>query len=548
MMSKMAKLYYWESILKNRKPSTIKLVLFLSLSLLMSDQVFALAEFIPAHKCSISATSKKSLLNLLGPASQNIVWEAEKINSPEDIAQFIFNSLKASAPKQFVEELLFQNPYVQDIKYPKTEIINAIADSKEILDTAGFEVGLDHIRAILVHNVKAFRENQKNFTDKRTYDSMIDIIGVKDQCRLGSCWAYASIAYIELLMKYFKSKAETDPSLAAYKDISEEHLKIAVEHFYAMYILNEVRRTILTSQVKENEELFEQGGMFLNFMAYAKSLGTGVPSKQWAPFKSYKKAMFKDNFLNALKDMALYHHKLLQENERRNPYREFNDGKFENIESARRDIAEQRDMLRQAAFKDVETKVEFYTDDLHVTIPVGGKELSVQEFYQDFILSQVSKSEVWRLKSYNMDQRDHYSEVELVDHNLNIHYERFPYQVRDMKEDLFSKSIKEELDAGKPIYISLQIPEGSVKIPATGESFQTMDSVSGLSTLRPYPRKPKIRGGHALVIVGAEFDVNGNIVSLRVQNSWGEAYGDAGIIHVDISFLRQLMTHLVVLR
>ena len=526
----------------------MKLFLLLTLILLGSTRAFALAEFIPAHKCKISATTKKSLLDLLGPSSDVLVKEAEKINSPENIAQFIFSSLKTSAPKQLIEELLFQSPYVQDLKYPRTEISNAISDSKEIFETAGFTVGLDHIRAVLVHNIKVFRERDKNITDKREYDSMIDIIGVKDQCRLGSCWAYASIAYIELLMKYFKSKAETDPALAAYKDISEDHLKIAVEHFYAMYILNEVRRTILTSQVKENEELFEQGGMFLNFMAYAKSLGTGVPSKQWAPFKSYKKAMFKDKFLNALKNMALYHHRLLEENEKRNPFAELNDGKFESVAAARKDIAEQREKLREAAFRDVETKVEFYTNDLHVSIPVGGKEISVQEFYQNFILSQVSKSEVWRIKPYNKDQIDHYSEVELVDHNLNIHYESFPYQVRDMKEELFSKKIKEELDEGKPVYISLQIPEGMVKNPMTGESFQTMDAASGLSTLRPYPRKPKIRGGHALVIVGAEFDVNGGIVSLRVQNSWGEGYGDNGIIHVDISFLRQLMTHVVVLR
>jgi C1A family cysteine protease len=44
------------------------------------------------------------------------------------------------------------------------------------------------------------------------------------------------------------------------------------------------------------------------------------------------------------------------------------------------------------------------------------------------------------------------------------------------------------------------------------------------------------RGYHAVVIVGYELDLRGNLKTLKIQNSWGDKWGDEGILHMDRSF------------
>lgn len=490
----------------------------LILGLLLTS--FVLNAAIPAPNCKYIATETEALKTPQNKeAVSQITEKAINLNASYAIAEYIYSAVNLGIKRDMAIEILMKNPYVRDIEFPKEELTQAFLEYK-----SGNNHTVEAAIKKLMKHVTAFRNGTKSITETRDYDIEIETIGIKNQCRLGSCWAYAATAFIELLVKHYVNEIKVNPAKYGHlKHLKENQIQTAVEHYYALYIINAIRLAIDSGRVSENEKLFVQGGTFFNFMAYAKSFGAGVPQNQWAPIKAYKKAMFKDAFLDSLKKMALNYHKQIEEM------------KKSNLPRAEKEKAISE--LKQDAYIEIEIIVESYTDNLAKKIEVNGKELSSREFYKTFIAPLVNEMTIIKKSSYDFDTGHQRARVEIIDDNLVRKTNTFSYRTLYNTPKSFDDTIIRELIKGKPIYIATAIPSSSFKDKETGEVHQIINGSNGLTTMYRVKGEPKIRGGHALVIVGAELKANGRIATLKIQNSWGAEHGDAGFLHVNHSFL-----------
>lgn len=483
---------------------------------LLSSLVFAGP--IPAPSCKHIGKNAAQLNGSQNPKLfQFAATELQKLNSPYELANYIQKLIENGVKETSFKTLIRQNPYIEDMNFPLVELTNSFREIKTSGDTS-----FVNIKRKLIKNISAFRAGKKTFSPKRDYDIELELIGIKNQCRLGSCWAYASVAYLELLVKHFKSQIERNPEYAEFKNIDESQLQLAVEHYYALYIINEIKLSIADGKTRSNDELFIQGGTFRNFMAYAKSFGMGVPQNQWAPFKSYKKAMFKDKFLDALKEMALTRH-----------------DEIELVKQEKMPFPERVRKIKQIkkiAYEEIEAIVETYTSELDHKISINDSSLSPKDFFQKFMEPFVSKMQVSSLAEFNYESYSEASRVRVLDKNQEVQINSFPYKKNYMKEVKHDRFIINTLRQGKPLYVAMKIPTSTFKDKKTGETHQIINASNGLTTMYRVDGSPKIRGGHALVIVGVELNAQGKIVTYKIQNSWGDAHGDKGILHVSRSF------------
>lgn len=517
----------------------LKTSLFFLISLVAAIQVLAAGYSIPVMKCSGLITAVEQNINKKNKVIlEHLANKYSSLNSGYEIASFMKESIEAKIRVETAINMLMETPYVKKMSFPKEELEAAYMETFQTFKTR--DLSFDLVAAKIIKNVSVYREGKKTFTEERPYDSVLEILGVKNQCRLGSCWAYASMTTVELAMKHFRSLAENHPQKFGHmKELSEDQLRLATEHFYALYVINEVKKLVKSGRYDAKEEIFQQGGWFKSFMAFAINFGTGVPEGQWAPFKSYKKAMFKDQFLDGLKAIAARHHEVLEE-----------------IKSSNASSKEKRAKIEEEtklAFNEIEANVESYTKDLDSSlIRTKGGKFTPQEFHRRYLASMVQGLEFWQISSFTeLKAYSNSARVSIIDINKNSRlreeYFDYPTTTNYVRKADFEKVIRNSIDKGLSVYISINVPVNRYTDPKTGKSFEVINGQNGLTTQEFAPnQKLKSRGGHAVVVVGYELDAKGKIATLLIQNSWGTEHGDSGLLHFDISFinnnLRQAVT------
>jgi aminopeptidase C len=512
---------------------------FFLVSLLAALQVLAANYSIPVMKCStLMSAVEQNITEKNKKVLEHLANKYSSLNSGYEIASFMKEAVEAKVRTETAINMLVETPYVKKMNFPREELESAF---QEIFQTHKLrDLNFEIVSAKVIKNLSVYREGKKTYTSERPYDSVLEILGVKNQCRLGSCWAYASMTTVELAMKHFRTLADVFPEKFGHmKELTDEQLRLATEHFYALYVINEVKKLVKSGRFDAKEEIFQQGGWFKNFMAFAMNFGTGVPEAQWAPFKSYKKAMFKDQFLDGLKAIAARHHEILQE--------------IRNSEATSKEKAKRIEEETKLAFNEIEASVESYTKDLDSSlIQVKGKSFSPREFHERYLGSMVEGLDFWNIS--HVTETNVYTNsarVSIIDVNkssrLKEEYFSYPTTMNYVREADFEKVIRNSIDKGLSVYISINVPVNRYTDPKTGKSYEVINGQNGLTTQEFAPNtKLKSRGGHAVVVVGYELDAKGKIATLLIQNSWGTEHGDKGLLHFDISFvknnLRQAVT------
>lgn len=513
---------------------------------LNNSRAFVLSVFV-----ILGLYSKPSFAGIPAPACKNLAWDhakdyinnsnetrilamgvrAENLNSPEAIASYMLEAIQLQVKLEPAMKLLSESPYIKLMAFPITELRNAFVELKQ-----SGKQDLHEANRITFKNLSAFRYGIKSYTPSREYDFSLPRGTVRDQCRLGSCWAYASDVLLEKINLYLMANIGKDPRLEKFKHLTEEDILMSIEHYYVLYIFNESLLAIKNGTVKENEELFEQGGSLKNFMLYAKEFGIGVPQKQWKPFKSYKRALFKDKFLDSLKDLAMYYHDQILA-----------------IKKSKEIPSHQKSDLIKAeiakAAKALEDHIESYTGELDHTIRLGEVNKTYKDFY-NLVVAPALKG----LKVYSKGDFDHSfgmrtNSVEVIDKSLKTRYISGRFESFVHTAERFEQVIINELKKGKALYIAVSIPTNSFVDPVTGKTHSIINGQNGfVSRLGTEEKEVKIRGGHALVITGYELDANGRIRTLEIQNSWGASHGDKGFWHMDISFAYEHLYHIVAIK
>lgn len=95
--------------------------------------------------------------------------------------------------------------------------------------------------------------------------------------------------------------------------------------------------------------------------------------------------------------------------------------------------------------------------------------------------------------------------------------------------------IKRKLAQGKAVYASLK----------WASDWRSSDLVT-LNAVASAPGAAEQAGAHAIVIVGTSSDSKGNVVALKLQNSWGAEAGEGGFVHLSREAFEQSLQTLIV--
>lgn len=124
------------------------------------------------------------------------------------------------------------------------------------------------------------------------------------------------------------------------------------------------------------------------------------------------------------------------------------------------------------------------------------------------------------------------------------------HEVRTLDRKAMDKLIISQIDEGKNIFLSYEHKHELVDA-ATG--IMSIEAFNIPLKMLPLPKNRREQfklndGGHAVQIVGYEVSpLTGELVKIKIKNSWGEKKGDAGYYHMYRDYLHTFVMNLVVL-
>ncbi len=111
--------------------------------------------------------------------------------------------------------------------------------------------------------------------------------------------------------------------------------------------------------------------------------------------------------------------------------------------------------------------------------------------------------------------------------------------------DVLSKTAREILDLGQPVYLTYLHHEQYVDTKSGIMSIDAFNYPAWASPTSPKERNTFAlwRGGHAVILTGYEIDpATDKVIKWKIQNSWGEKAGDDGDFHMYDDYFRTYVT------
>ena len=106
------------------------------------------------------------------------------------------------------------------------------------------------------------------------------------------------------------------------------------------------------------------------------------------------------------------------------------------------------------------------------------------------------------------------------------------------------KIIIESIDNNRPVNIGVQWRSSDLFLDKNNKIIEYINNENGVIRAPELDNSFSTGGGHAVLIIGYELDINGNIKTLKILNSWGEHAGDRGIYHMDIEYFKNNLMHM----
>ncbi len=483
----------------------------------------------------------------------NLKLKAESANSATDLINMIDWAFAKGLDIPEIREATIGSPYFKELKVSQAPITRALIEIKQS-QSSNFLSAVDAFKKY----IPSFKNGFKAIDKARYYDSTIATLAVKDQCRIGSCWAYGSTSFLEqVLSKKLGKKVE-----------------LSTKHYYGQYIANEVKKNLFRDPISPKGELYKEGGRFDSYMAYIKNFGI-MPKSAYKLPVAYDKEPHKTQLYNSLREILDRFHKVKDKILKKE------------IDHSIKEQEIQRYRVKYA--KEIDDEVQRYSGDFKQTFTFEGKKYNPVSFYNEYIADQIPTLKLNKLGHNPSDliafseanfkvDKDGYpimdipSMVKIFDENLNPQKNSFkvigkyipvyPDKLKDSpianifpeiiekyskdKEKIL-KIIKSEIDNKKPIYISIDVTDNTYIDPVTKKEYKIINSETGKITTHGLNKRVGTHGGHALLVVGYEVNHKGELKTIKMQNSWGTRHGDDGFLHMDISYFKKYGRNIVTL-
>ncbi len=477
------------------------------------------ADVIPTHKTCLTTFE-----NLVGVDEKfkEFKEEGERAFAPMHFITWLAKGLRRDIEISELHKAAMETPFAVEMSLDSKTLLNFIQSAKK-----------DEVKkaARLITRAKytfpALKNQWKKFDAQRYYDQALRLISIKDQCQVGSCWIYGASSTVEYYLNSAIKRKHGDQI---------EDISIAPEPAYMQYVLNQMRKHMKHGNLDNmpvEKDLIQEGNFFDNYMTYSKEYGI-VPTQFYNPIKPFKKSanwrQVKGRLKNLLKEFFEEKNKL---------------PRGENY-------YEQLEKLSILYNQKMKVMAEEYTGKLDIEFEYMGKLYTPQTFHDEFLSPNYTEVLSYRVAPYGWGNRKSRYGTDIYNDKLELSQQTFindtkfinPANPNSRRE--LERFIINEVNQNKPVYISIKIPE-STYTDANGKNYVLIDGATGKLQSEPGSESVKIRGGHALVVTGVELDYQGNIKTLKIQNSWG-LYGDEGFFHMDNSFIWKFATGFKVLR
>ncbi len=369
---------------------------------------------------------------------------------------------------------------------------------------------------------------------------------IKDQCKFGSCWAYASTTFFEHLLRH---RDKTNITLSA-------------DYFYQKYIKKYIFKLVEIDDLRwKPDEIFPEsngnfdikldGGNLEGYLGNIKKWGIVPKSVTDSNMQSFKTIEGKNIYLKEIKNLLSNYfdakkqlYKSFEKNHPANKFSKISKAYYLRLQKRHSrwhiKIIEKKYLAQKAKREKSLNELTKKIGALHkqvlsrlTTILDTHLGKDVESFmYQD----QEYTPQNFYQKHFNSVKLKHYVPKNIAqEHSLMVmflHDENFDtkptaqtnYQIKSKAE--ISKMIIDNFNLSnpKPLLIGLKVfPRGE------DHKIRLVDQVNGIIDM---PKNTIIRGtlsSHAMVVIGRTLNADGEISSLIVQNSWGKKSHDKNI-------------------
>jgi len=479
-----APIYYTQSI-AHQAPSFIQTII----NTIKKNQRIENIDILPRMALAINILNKIDLADNFA-----------KIDSP-------YNFLKAM--QIILEDYPAHKKYIADLAAsPFVTRMNFFADSAEnnqsalsfiLEELSKREKTTDSTDLIkILADIFPIFKKKKSLLTLDTSDREIKVVEIKNQCAWRSCWMHTAISQLEI-----------DLSQQLGKDIPLE-----VNYNYIQFLRSQFKTNIGQGIAK-----IEQGGQASEFFFRAQIDGV-IPSSVWRP-----------RFILEGNDYPEMRRKIIEE------LNSITTKEF----LAQQDIVNRVDL--QLNYADIVDEIlEKYVGKMPLSFKFAGKSFTPQSFAQYFFpdmklpYTHLYKNAPVKYKDYQVVHQFINVQQPLAkfSQKISMHYQSL---------NMIKKTIISQINKERPVYLAFKIPNRKLYNFQQKVFFYINNKTGKITAFSDILEGSA--GVHATLIVGYELDAQGNLVSLKLQNSWGENMGDRGFYQMHISFFEKYFVNLI---
>jgi aminopeptidase C len=428
------------------------------------------------------------------PQVTAFIEQGRETNSGQDFVDLLTKGISLNLDSDTLLKVLTNTPFSKEMGVtPQSinEILNIIKSNK--ISTP------QEVTELITSYFKLYNRGVKVITRNRDYDQELSSFNIENQCNFNSCWTFASVAKLE---HTFSKK------LGSSVDLSEDF-------FYGRYILNEVRAHYRSNFLPFGD-LFHQRGDASKFEALVPHFGI-IPKSAFTAKKQFS-SVDQEAFLKEIKERLLVHTQAMSKTKDSN---------------AQLNLIESTD-------NDIKGIISKYIDDLDKEFVHEGVTYNSKSYYQHVMgednrdIKRFIRDKPEEKNKYMAQQEAHavHSSSGAVDQSI-VEAQNAAISDKDI-EDLIIFT----LNNNEPLFFAFNSPGEEVLKGL--DLVKLIDIKTGRASLDDGLGNviDDIEGSnaHAVLITGFELDLNGKIKTIKVRNSYGNTYGDNGVIHMDASF------------
>jgi bleomycin hydrolase len=295
-------------------------------------------------------------------------------------------------------------------------------------------------------------------------------IPVKDQCNWGSCWLTSTINQAQFFLNHIEGK----------------NLVLSDTYSYMMYIKWKLQE-VIESEYHEGSQIFQEGADYWTGRYILDKFGV-MPKSAIKNNEQFKQKEYKKLFMADIKDVI---------------------GRYMKEKN-------KTTQVKKAYSAQIEEVFDKHLGKIPKSFTFEGKHYTPTSFFDEHF----PKNSRYKVVEY-MSVPDTYT---LTPMNLRKRGVKQKVQKLDRSTDYILKTIRGEINAGKPVYLSFNTVARKTYWTKEGRRIRYFDNKRGFMTAENKVRNPDdVTGGHGVLVTGYSTDKKGAITYLQILNTWGGA-------------------------